>query len=163
MKRKFAMLVSIALTVAMLYAIWQFSAQNSSETSALSGKLAWKVTSVAEKVLGRDLNVLKVEALLRKMAHFGVFMALGFGLAGIFVWQRKIPVPVIVIMLGMICAVLDEFHQSFTPGRNPSGFDVMIDTAGVCVGMIVVLLVRRLLRKSMKGKEDYYEEIDGEG
>lgn len=156
------MLVSIALTVAMLYAIWQFSAQNSSETSALSGKLAWKVTSVAEKVLGRDLNVLKVEALLRKMAHFGVFMALGFGLAGIFVWQRRIPVPVIVIMLGMICAVLDEFHQSFTPGRNPSGFDVLIDTAGVCVGMIVVLLVRRLLRKSMKGKEDYYEEIDGE-
>lgn len=162
MKRRFAMLVSIALTVAMLYAIWQFSAQNSSETSALSGKLAWKVTSVAEKVLGRDLNVLKVEALLRKMAHFGVFMALGFGLAGIFVWQRRIPVPVIVIMLGMICAVLDEFHQSFTPGRNPSGFDVLIDTAGVCVGMIVVLLVRRLLRKSMKGKEDYYEEIDGE-
>lgn len=162
MKRKFAMLVSIALTVVMLYAIWQFSAQNSSETSALSGKLAWKVTSVAEKVLGRDLNVLKVEALLRKMAHFGVFMALGFGLAGIFVWQRRIPVPVIVIMLGMICAVLDEFHQSFTPGRNPSGFDVLIDTAGVCVGMMVVLLVRRLLRKSLRSKEDYYEEIDGE-
>lgn len=150
------MLVSIALTVVMLYAIWQFSAQNSSETSALSGKLAWKVTSLAEKILGRDLNLLKVEALLRKMAHFGVFMALGFGLTGIFVWQRRVPVVVIVIVLGVICAALDEFHQSFTPGRNPSGFDVMIDTAGVCVGMIVVLILRRLLR----GKKVENTEVD---
>lgn len=156
MKRKFAMLVSIALTVVMLYAIWQFSAQNSSETSALSGKLAWKVTSLAEKILGRDLNLLKVEALLRKMAHFGVFMALGFGLTGIFVWQRRVPVVVIVIVLGVICAALDEFHQSFTPGRNPSGFDVLIDTAGVCVGMIVVLILRRLLR----GKKVENTEVD---
>lgn len=156
MKRKFAMLVSITLTVVMLYAIWQFSAQNSSETSALSGKLAWKVTSLAEKILGRDLNLLKVEALLRKMAHFGVFMALGFGLTGIFVWQRRVPVVVIVIVLGVICAALDEFHQSFTPGRNPSGFDVLIDTAGVCVGMIVVLILRRLLR----GKKVENTEVD---
>ncbi len=46
----------------------------------------------------------------------------------------------------MLYAFSDEFHQSFVPGRNSSIVDVGIDTAGACLGMIVLSLIA-ILRK----------------
>lgn len=149
-KRKIGIAISIILTVATLIMIWRFSAQDSSETTALSGRLAWKVWRGLERVVekwGGELSLLKVEAVLRKLAHFGVFLLLGIGLTGIFVWQKRVPVWVIVILIGMACAMMDEFHQSFVPGRNPAIVDVVIDTVGVGVGMGMVLLVTKGCRK----------------
>lgn len=152
MKKRLGVILSVALTVATLVMIWRFSAQDSSETMVLSGGLAWRVWQWLESVVekwGGELSLLGVEAVLRKLAHFGVFMLLGVGLTGIFVWQRKVPVVVIVVLIGVVCAAIDELHQSFVPGRNPAVFDVLIDTLGVCVGMGVVMLVTRGMRRRM--------------
>lgn len=35
--------------------------------------------------------------------------------------------------LSIIYAVLDEYHQSFVPGRYPNIFDVFVDSCGVMV------------------------------
>ena len=40
-----------------------------------------------------------------------------------------------VIVLGY--ALLDEFHQSFVPGRDPSGLDFLFDTAGGLLGILL--------------------------
>lgn len=160
MKKKVVILVSVGLTLATLYAIWRFSAQDSSETTALSGGLAREIWSWLEKVvekMGGELSLLGVEAVLRKMAHFGVFLVLGIGLTGIFVWQKRVPVWLIVLIIGMICAAIDELHQSFVPGRNPSWFDVAIDTFGVWTGMVMILLATRRIRHKVElknGDED---------
>ena len=43
-------------------------------------------------------------------------------------------------------AVTDEFHQSFVPGRYPDVRDVLVDTAGA---LVAVLLLRwRLARRN---------------
>jgi VanZ family protein len=50
----------------------------------------------------------------------------------------------------ILCAgygVLDEYHQSFVPGRNPDVFDVAADITGAVLGAwLLVVLLRRVLR-----------------
>ena len=43
--------------------------------------------------------------------------------------------------LALLVAVLDELHQVHIPGREASGWDVVLDTAGIC---LAVLLYTRL-------------------
>ncbi|MBP1610430.1 MAG: VanZ family protein [Acidobacteria bacterium] len=38
------------------------------------------------------------------------------------------------VCLAVLYAVSDEWHQTFTPGRSPSVYDVGIDTAGALIG-----------------------------
>jgi VanZ family protein len=44
----------------------------------------------------------------------------------------------------VIYAVSDEFHQSFTPGREPKLRDVLIDTAGSFLGMYLTLKTKQI-------------------
>jgi len=41
------------------------------------------------------------------------------------------------VFLAVFYAVLDEFHQSFIPGRTASGLDVLIDTAAGIIGGVL--------------------------
>ena len=50
---------------------------------------------------------------------------------------------VIAWLLAVLYAASDEFHQSFTPSRTPSPFDVLIDASG---GAFALALVRHLMR-----------------
>ena len=63
-----------------------------------------------------------------------------------FLWWRALgsghPAPAIVITL--LYAVSDEYHQTFVDGRHGSPVDVLIDATGVT---IAVLLVRTRHRK----------------
>jgi hypothetical protein len=43
--------------------------------------------------------------------------------------------------------VSDEFHQSFVPGRTPSGIDWVADAAGAAVAIAAVLLVSRIVQR----------------
>ena len=38
-------------------------------------------------------------------------------------------------LLAVAYAAIDEFHQSYTPGRNPRMTDVMIDSFGAAIGV----------------------------
>lgn len=55
----------------------------------------------------------------------------------IVLWKKWI----ISIGVGIIYAISDEFHQSFIPGRSAEIRDVLIDTFGVIIGIIVVLAI----------------------
>ena len=41
------------------------------------------------------------------------------------------------LLIGISFAILDEFHQSFVPGRHMSLIDMLFDSAGVLFGTIV--------------------------
>jgi VanZ family protein len=40
-------------------------------------------------------------------------------------------------LLAVLYSVLDEFHQSFTPGRHPSPWDVLIDSGGAALALLL--------------------------
>jgi hypothetical protein len=78
-----------------------------------------------------------------KLAHFftyaglGVLIALRAGLR-----DKLLGKPVnrwtkgggIALAVGLSYALFDEFHQSFTPNRSPSGWDFAADAAGILLG-----------------------------
>lgn len=59
-----------------------------------------------------------------KTAHFVEYFVL-YLLA-----RRALPTDVRALLFCLVYAVSDEWHQSFTPGRNPSPLDVLIDGIG---------------------------------
>jgi len=74
---------------------------------------------------------------LRKLAHAAEFALLGALLL------RAVRVERTALALGIAYAVSDELHQHFVPGRVGSPVDVLIDSVGVAIG---VMLWRRLGR-----------------
>ena len=53
---------------------------------------------------------------------------------------------IISLVLGIIYASLDEFHQLFTPGRSAQITDVIIDSMGVMLGILLVMLVIKIYK-----------------
>lgn len=68
------------------------------------------------------------------MAHLGLYGVLG----GTLSWARRSSggrTPhALLILLGLLYGVSDEWHQSFVPGRTPSAGDLAADGVGVLAG-----------------------------
>lgn len=74
--------------------------------------------------------------LLRKMAHFTEFTALGLCLCWLFGMLKK--GMLLPFFCGAAAACVDESIQLFVPGRGPSVRDVCIDSGGVLLGVILL-------------------------
>jgi VanZ family protein len=55
------------------------------------------------------------------------------------------------LIYAVLYAVSDEYHQSFTPLRNPSPVDVLIDTTGACLGLLAFERFSKLRQWILKG------------
>ena len=83
--------------------------------------------------------------LLRKIAHFTEFTALGCLLcwrAGMLKKQRHVP-----FLQGAAAACIDECIQIFSPGRAPRVTDVLLDCAGVLTGLLLLTIGYNHFRK----------------
>ena len=85
--------------------------------------------------LGTGLGVW--DTILRKGAHMTEYAILGLLLLRAL--GRELP----AFALGIAYAITDEIHQHFVRGRHASPIDVLIDTAGVAIG---IFLVNRLFQ-----------------
>jgi hypothetical protein len=73
---------------------------------------------------------------LGHMAIFGILaLLLWRALARTTTWRRPWAW---ALVLAVIYAMTDEFHQSFVPGRDPSIRDVGIDAAGALIAVAIV-------------------------
>jgi VanZ family protein len=70
------------------------------------------------------------DLVLRKIAHVAEYAVLGLLL------ERALARPELAIALGALYAASDEVHQHFVRGRHAAWYDVLIDTAGVTVGVV---------------------------
>lgn len=127
-----------ALLAAILAFIWGNSAMPGETSGALSGWVG--------KLLSKVLPFLATENglhILRKLAHFSEFAALGMTLGWLFgmsvkrpLWRYALP-----LLCGAAVACIDETIQIFSPGRYCSIADVGIDCAGVLTGTLVLYLL----------------------
>jgi len=83
--------------------------------------------------------------LLRKIAHFTEFCALGMCLAWLHGMLRK--KTLLSLMWGLCAACVDETIQCFVPNRGPGIPDILLDTAGVAVGIGMIMAGYHILRK----------------
>jgi VanZ family protein len=92
-------------------------------------------------------TLLAAHHLIRKSAHFTEYFIFSLLiLRGIRAGQKGTRLGWALAAIGVVAgyAALDEFHQSFVPGRTPAFTDVLLDTAGgiaaqVLAGLVVLL------------------------
>lgn len=79
--------------------------------------------------------------IVRKGCHFMIFAVLAWLASGIFMKHRFWWISAFV--LSAIYAGLDEYHQSFVPGRTALFSDVLIDSAGSIFGIFVFYVMKK--------------------
>lgn len=84
-----------------------------------------------------------VEFFIRKAAHFFSFFIIGFfWVLGL---RKRVNEMWLVIVLSILLSIgyacFDEFRQVFHPGRSGMMADVILDSAGACVGITLAYIV----------------------
>jgi len=148
----------LSWTAVFLWMLLIFSL--SSQVATQSSELSWKVTKVIIGTIGKivPLNiesstttdlVLQFDHMVRKFAHGTVYFVLGVLVmnalrrSGIYGYRNV----VFALLICMLYAISDEVHQLFVPGRGGQIKDVIIDSTGVSVGILVYLLISRVVKK----------------
>ena len=123
--------------------------------SCLPGKLSGALSGWLSELLGlMPSDPSTGHGILRKLAHFTEFALLGVCLCWLFgMLGKKFPTP---LLCGFLVACTDEIIQCFIPDRGPAFTDVLIDTAGVAVGIGLLLAVFVIYKK--KNQLQYLEE-----
>lgn len=151
--------VAVFLPALLWYAlICFFSSQTGTESSQLSNlvvdsSIDWMGDWGA--IFRVDWDALQLLSfLVRKCAHMGVFFILtGLLLFGL--WRLGLSPRAQAGGALALCALLaglDEFHQTFVPGRDGKLPDVLIDLSGGVCFLLLWLLVRQLRRKKARAK-----------
>ena len=171
MWRHLIRIISIILLVLTFIQIYKFSDQDGNTSSELSRKAARKIIEIFPytKTLSietKEKMVERSQPIIRKLAHFSVYTLVGIFIMS-FISTYKVHLKykfLVSILVGLLYAISDEYHQSLVPGRGPSGFDVIIDTAGVIFGIILVLIIisvfKALTAKDIPENTDNTKELN---
>lgn len=133
-------IVLIILLIATLCFIWGNSLNSRAESTQKSSF----IVRFLEQYFGEG-NV--SEHLIRKIAHFLEFSALGFELMGLF--NRYL----LAITHGLFVALTDETIQYFT-GRSAEVKDVLLDFSGCIFGAFCMVLLLLIIRKIKESKTE---------
>ena len=149
MKKHVFRIAAVLITLGWMALIFGFSAQSGEESGGLSALIAQPITDVIAAWQGlEDQEALyqQVDGAVRDMAHFCEYAVLGclltMALNGFGFSWRWLP-----WLTGVVYAVLDEWHQSYSPGRVCDPADVLIDACGVLCGVFLTHWMFKTWRK----------------
>lgn len=145
-----------AFVIGCMVWIFSFSAQNADDSMSLSDGLLNSLLNFLHIDLPEE-TVTFMRVFIRKVAHFSVYMLLGFWvylLLGVgYTLKAKKACPGAVLWC-MLYAASDEVHQLFVSGRSGMIKDVFIDTAGSLCGItlawIVCIVINVLIKRRQK-------------
>ena len=146
-KQSTALLVMRILFTFFLAATIVFIFMNSAEIGSLSTLRSARVTAFLNGALAKmNVGITLTEQMVRKLAHFAEYFLLGFWLMlTLRVYTRRLLAFIAWPLLGgLATAVLDEFFQTMVAGRTGQVSDIMINFAGVLLGLCVALFLQLL-------------------
>ena len=143
--------IFMGLSLLMTVLIWF----NSSLNAELSGAQSGWVTSLVDhflRMLTIEIPSDTLSFYVRKGAHFGQFFVLGALWFKTFDEIKKdfLKPWISALVLGVITAIIDESIQIFSPGRAFMVFDIIIDTLGVIMGILGVMVIEQLISNYKK-------------
>ncbi len=142
------------LAVIWMCVIFSFSAQVKEESSEVSIAFSYRVVSSAGTFFGLHLDDGQIrqisnaiEGYVRKAAHMTEYAILAVLL---FVWLERWQLKamkkgIIAVFLAMLYAASDEIHQLFVQGRTGSLRDVIIDSIGAALGILILAGVKKCI------------------
>ena len=150
------------LTLLIMALIFILSAQPADDSQKLSDGLLYTIVSLLDGLVSDGVIDFLVEY-IRKVAHFVIYLLLGWSMGhSLFAWMvpeseydiRITPDPrnvsvgsssagrawFLSLVLCIIYAISDEIHQRFVPGRSGEVRDVLLDTCGIIIGLLILLI-----------------------
>lgn len=123
-------------------------------TGTFSSQNTFPLVETVLRFLVRNLSSQEVDLIhgwIRKSAHVAEYFILGLllfrafrgGSMGSWNWRWTF----FAVMVVVLWAASDEFHQSFVPTRTASVVDVVIDTAGGVLAQLVIIFWHRYRKK----------------
>lgn len=150
-KRILFIILSWLLVFATMLIIYNFSEQNADKSAQTSGGVVKDVLDVVmpEEEITEEV-IKKYQTPFRKLAHFGIFMLLGFSLANAYrftINMKSMYVYLISWGTTILYAIFDELHQGYIEGRGPQLKDVIIDSFGGLIGICSFALMIYVFNK----------------
>ena len=143
-------IISYIVVILWMALIFKLSSQPAVESWKVSGE----VTDINIKVIDKltpntKFNVNEFNHMVRKNAHF--FIYLGLGVLTVNALRKKgiVRYKYIALLICILYAISDEFHQVFVPGRGPGVKDVLIDSAGALVGILIYLGIKKIIKSDI--------------
>lgn len=146
--------VFIILSVLFAVMIFCFSARNgveSTEDSYAVGMEFGRMVHSDFKNWSEDAQLAfaeKVDHPIRKLAHATEYAVFAMLLCGAWMDGRRKRRLSVCFAWGTatVYAMTDEFHQLFVPGRSGQVKDVVLDSCGAAVGVLLLLFVTLLIQ-----------------
>jgi len=132
--------------------IWGNSLKSRGESQMLSLGVLQLIRPLLNAIFSPE-NV--TDHLVRKLAHFTEFGALGAEFVLMTILLRKVKLQSILncLFAGLVVAVIDETIQIFS-ARGSQVADVWIDFSGVVAGVLFALLIYAIVARIRKAKQD---------
>ncbi len=96
----------------------------------------------------------RITVFIRKSAHIFEYFLLGI----LFFWRFRLSdaeifrASVYAVCASLVFAVADEYHQTFIAGRYGCLEDVLIDSAGIVVGVLICAAISAIVTRKKKSK-----------
>ena len=141
-----------------MYVIFRFSSQPGNDSAGLSRTVSElvviaynKVTSSGMTAIDMELLVTTIHPYIRKAAHVTEYFLLAMGVClPMYVYRiRGFALTFLGMVICVAYAALDEYHQTFVSGRCGTYKDVLIDSIGIILGIIVIRIIGYTGRKTI--------------
>lgn len=147
------------LAVLWMAVIFAFSAQPKEESGRVSEEVSEHLLNVTGWFFHLNIDEERVHEIAKTLEHFvrkGAHMTEYAILAVLlYLWIGRWPMSRlrqygIAVMLAILYAGSDEFHQLFVEGRAGLASDVMVDGAGAVLGLSLFILISFGIRKIIR-------------
>lgn len=156
-KQTILRIISIIFVLAWMVTVFMLSHQIAEDSSKTSSNFI----TVIIKLFNKDIEqeqletiMLKVETIVRKLAHFVLYTLGGMLITIMFINFKEYitKTKIASFLLGATYAITDEIHQLFIPGRSGEIRDVLIDSTGILLGVFIIYLLMRIKGMFKSGK-----------
>ena len=156
-KQTILRIISIIFVLAWMVTVFMLSHQIAEDSSKTSSNFI----TVIIKLFNKDIEqeqletiMLKVETIVRKLAHFVLYTLGGMLITIMFINFKEYitKTKIASFLLGATYAITDEIHQLFIPGRSGEIRDVLIDSTGILLGVFIIYLLMRIKGMFRSGK-----------
>lgn len=145
-KQKTIIIISWVSVLLWMVLIFRLSAQAAEQSKMLSGGLTSYVIEIARTVAPWiNFDAEQLQHLIRKTAHFSAYLVLSILIINA---QKKsglrgVKVIYLALSICVLYAVSDEAHQLYVSGRSAQITDVLIDSAGATLGIVLYRIFSR--------------------
>ena len=154
-KKVLSIVLSWLMVAIVMFIIVNFSLESSEKSTATSEQIVNSVISGADTITNSQREMISL--VTRKLAHFGIYMLLGFCLFNAFSFtlsKKFVYLELFSCLFAFLFSLFDEFViQNIAFDRAPQITDVLIDFAGIIVGTAVYLALFIIVRKFNKKTE----------